>query len=267
MHRPCKGYAPLLLFLVAIAGAPGNATAAAPAGEVIHEGRFDAAQLRWVAQADGNVAAELPDTRLVPVPGRAMLPNREMLLLVPADRRVAGVVVEPLATSLLKVPGQLALSADVTTSEGGRLGAADVAAALDKRATTGEWVATWSTHLWRGYQLLAVAVTPLRPLAGDAGACEFLSDYAVRVVWADGGAPAAAPDEEGQHEIAGEHEGADGDEQVRQHRVDAGAVAAREIRHPGAGAVHDRADADAGEHQGDEQSFSGRARSQGHGPP
>lgn len=192
MHRPCKGFMPLLLFFVAIAGAPGLATAAAPAGEVIHEGRFDAAQLRWVTQADGSVAAELPDSRLVPVPGRAMLPNREMLLLVPADRRVAGVVIEPLSTSLLKAPGTLALAGDVTTSTGGRLGAADVAAALGKRAANGDWVAGWSTHMWRGYQLLAVAVAPLRPLAGDSGACEFLADYAVRVVWADGGAPDVA---------------------------------------------------------------------------
>ena len=192
MHRPCTGIMPLLLFFVVISGAPGSTLAATPAGDVVHEDRFDAAQLRWTAQADGSVAAELPGTRLVPVPGRAMLPSREMLLLVPANRRVADVVIEPLATTLVKVPGRMALSGEVTTGNGGKLGVADVAAMMDKRAT-GAWVSGWSTHVWRGYQLLAVAVTPLRTMPGDdVGACEFLSDYAVRVVWADGAAPDVA---------------------------------------------------------------------------
>ena len=188
MSRPIKGLLPLLLLIATMCLAPQSALCATPAGEVVHEDRFDAAQLRWVTQADGTLAAEMPNTRLVPVPGRAMLPSRELLLLVPADRRVADVVVEPLATTLVKVPGQLALATDVTTSTGGRLGANDVAAALDKRAT-GAWISGWSTHVWRGYQLLAVAVTPLRVLPGEGGACEFLADYAVRVNWADGAGP------------------------------------------------------------------------------
>lgn len=182
MRRPAAGVIAFLSLslLLPVHAAAAGAGARPAAGEVIHEDAFALADLSWLPTPDG-VTASLPGTRLLPRPGAAQVPARHQLFLVPADRRVAAVSVEPLATHRERVPGKLARGGDVFTSTGQRLQAVE---------TAGEgWLAAASVHAWRGYQLVAVAVQPLLP-AGD-GECEFLDAYAVRVEWAtDGGAPA-----------------------------------------------------------------------------
>ncbi|MBK8164903.1 MAG: VCBS repeat-containing protein [bacterium] len=183
MRRPAAGVIALLslsLLLAARATATaGDAPQASP-GEVIHEDGFAPADLSWLPAADGVIAA-LPGTRLLTPPGAVQVPARHHLLVVPADRRVAAVTIEPLATHRERVPGKLARGGDVFTSTGQRLQAAE--------APGDGWLAAASVHAWRGYQLVAVAVQPLLP-AGD-GACDFLDAYAVRVEWAaTGDAPA-----------------------------------------------------------------------------
>jgi hypothetical protein len=194
MHRLALGvrfFSMLLCLLCVLCLTIGRgealAAATAPtAGEVIHEAAFDADALRWLPQAAGGVAPELPDTRLTPEPGRAMIPNRHHLLLVPADRRVESVTIEALATHSLRAPDRLALAGDLMTSRGERLTARDLAAGGALAGPRATWAAATSVHRWRGYQLVAVAVPPLRSTDDDdPNAYEFLDAYAVRVVYAN----------------------------------------------------------------------------------
>ncbi len=182
MRRHAVGVIALLsLSLLAVpchAAAAGGAPARA--GEVIHQDMFDATSLAW-RQGTGGATPVLPGTRLLPRPGAPEVPTRQHLLVVPADRRVAAVTIEPLATHVVRAPGGLATGGELLTSTG---------QPLPHPVTTGEqdWLAASSVHAWRGYQLVAVAVQPLLD-RGD-GACEFLDAYEVRVQWeAAGGAP------------------------------------------------------------------------------
>jgi hypothetical protein len=156
--------------------------ASSPAGAVIHEAGFDIGRLAWRTDPNGGVAVELPDTRLLTEPGRLLIPVRHHLLVVPADRSVESISIEPIATHPVKAPDRLAVAGDVFTTRGGKLAAGDAGPATD-------WAVARSVQWWRGYQLVTVTVAPLRPLAGDdATACEFLDAYAVRVSYgADGG--------------------------------------------------------------------------------
>jgi hypothetical protein len=156
--------------------------ASSPAGAVIHEAGFDIGRLAWRPDTNGGVAVELPDTRLLPEPGRLQIPVRHHLLVVPADRSVESISIEPITTHPVKAPDRLAVAGDVFTTRGGQLAAGDAGPATD-------WAVAHSVQWWRGYQLVTVTVAPLRPLAGDdATACEFLDAYAVRVSYgADGG--------------------------------------------------------------------------------
>ena len=199
MIRPARGVrrplSLLVLFAAMTAAACASAAGSGPgvAGEVIHTSAFDVGRLSWLPQADGGVAADLPDTRMMPEPGRTLIPVRHHLLLVPGDRRVGRVVIEPVGTHRLQAPASLAVAGDILTSSGERLTASDLAGgAGDDLVAAGEWPAITSVHQWRGYQLVAVAVPALRPVGGgDPTACDFLDAYAVRVVWSPGAAPAA----------------------------------------------------------------------------
>ncbi len=182
MRRPAVGVFALLSLALPLAFAgPAAAAGSIPAaGEVIHEDRFERADLTWIPAPEGLTPA-MPGTRLLPRPGAPQVPARHHLLVVPADRRVAGIFLEPLSVHRERVPGTLARAGDVFTSTGQRLPAAEPGG--------DRWLAAASVHAWRGYQLVAVAVQPLLP-AGD-GECDFLEAYAVRVEWATGG---GAPD-------------------------------------------------------------------------
>lgn len=189
-HRPWRLFI-LLCALAPATGAVAAGRAPAAAGDVIHEAVFEVGQLRWSPQPGGGVAAELPGTRPAQVPGKALIPWRHHLLLVPGDRVVGSVVVEPIATHRLQAPEVLATAADMATSSGGRLTAGDIPDSEDA-APAGCWAATTSVHRWRGYQLVAVAVPALRRLQAEGpAACEFLDAYAVRVAWDDAATPAA----------------------------------------------------------------------------
>ncbi len=199
MRRFASGVRPYALLFALLALNAGRekalaaavpAAAGAGAGEVIHEAGFDAGALRWTPQAGGGVAPELADTRLTPEPGRAMIPSRHHLLLVPADRRVAAVTVEALGTHPLRAPGRLALADDLVTSRGERLTAFDLVAGAAQATPRAAWTTATSVHRWRGYQLVAVAVPALRQTDEmDPAACEFLDAYAVRVTYADTAEP------------------------------------------------------------------------------
>jgi hypothetical protein len=178
----CLGLFALVTPLTARAAASSAAT-----GDVIYETTFASGELTWRPVPGGGVAAELSGARLAAVPGQPLLPARHLLLLVPSDRAVARVLIEPLATHKVIAPAAVAVAGDATTSEGGRLTAADYAKG-GARDPDG-WLISGSAHLWRGYQLVSVAVAPLRPTGDDPTVCEFLDAYAVRVVWADGPVP------------------------------------------------------------------------------
>ncbi|MFO7610505.1 MAG: C25 family cysteine peptidase [Candidatus Krumholzibacteriia bacterium] len=182
--RPTALLSALALLLVAVAPA-----AAAP-GAVIHEGTFSVADLGWETLADGTLRPALAGTRHLALPGAPDLPVSELVLLIPADRAVAAVTVEPLASHRLPLPGALAAAAPAAFADGTVV---PVAADADAAKAAVAWGEATGTHTWRGYRLLTVQVRPVRPAADAAGEAEFLDAYAVRVVWAaDEPAPEAA---------------------------------------------------------------------------
>ncbi|MBE0567099.1 MAG: VCBS repeat-containing protein [Krumholzibacteria bacterium] len=168
-----------LILALALAAALAAPAAAAP-GAVIHEGTFSAADLGWETFADGSVRPLLGGTRHLALPGAPDLPVAELLLLIPADRTVASVTVEALATRRLALPGSLATAAPAVFADGAVVPVAPDAGSTKAAAAWGE---ATGTHRWRGYRLLSVQVRPVRPVEGSPGEAEFLEAYTVRVAW------------------------------------------------------------------------------------
>jgi hypothetical protein len=146
------------------------------AGEVVHEGYFQDQDLTWFADSEGNFQPGLPGATLLGQPGLPQLLGQDLLLLVPADLKVAEAWIEPIVTHKLDQPGPIKLGVPLATSTGELISTARMAPA------EGFFPATWGefkgTHTWRGYRLLAVSVHPLRE---GPGYLEFLDSYAVHV--------------------------------------------------------------------------------------
>jgi hypothetical protein len=171
------------LLLLSLALLVPSAADAAAGGLVVHEGRLDADELGWTRTGSGEFRPVLPEARPLGITGEADLPRRDLLLLVPAHLAVTGVVVEPVATVPVEVPGPLAVADALRTSEGAVL--------ADRRLEPagGVFPATWGefggVHTWRGYRLVAVALHPLRATLGADGrsvGLEMLTEFRVRVV-------------------------------------------------------------------------------------
>ena len=161
--------------------------AEAPAANdtVLHEGTFSPADLQWESLDGGAVRPVLSGTRHLALPGEPDVPTAELVLLVPADREVVGVTVEALASHVEALPGNLAAARPAELDDG-----TPAAFAVSAAKTGAAWGVARGTHLWRGYRLLAVHVTPVRP-TGDGATVEFLDAYAVRVAYGP-----AAPSED-----------------------------------------------------------------------
>ncbi len=167
----------LLLIMLFI---PLNAWSVEP-GQVLYEGSFSPSDLVWQSDAQGTSLPVLPQTRALAQPGLPNVPVRELLLLVPMDMEVSSAWVEPLQTHIEKLSQPLPTADPYLTDEGVVVGAATM-----KREGGGTFPAQWGefggSHIWRGYQLVAVNVFPLREVQDQSGAAvEFLDSYAVRV--------------------------------------------------------------------------------------
>lgn len=152
---------------------------AATQGRVLFEGTFDPADMTWQGDDVAGRHPALPDTRDLAQPGQPRLPVRELLLLVPLDQQVDEVWIEPLATHTQALQTPVALAGPHFTDAG------EAIATATMTAVDGRFPATWGesggTHFWRGYQLLAVNVYPMRQADTPQGTVlEFLDAYAVR---------------------------------------------------------------------------------------
>jgi len=143
---------------------------------VLHEGTFEVRDLDWEILADGTARPVLAGTRATALPGDPDLPVRELTLLVPLDREIVGVEIEPLAVHRLQAPAALATA----MAEAGPDGAINLSAVTKRADSATGWGAMTGTHVWRGHRLLTVRVRPVRQVGGG-GELEFLDAYAVRV--------------------------------------------------------------------------------------
>jgi hypothetical protein len=187
-HFSRPGYAihrtSFLVFLIT-AGLCGLA-GAAQVTEVIHEGGFSAAQLTWDQDGSGQMIPVLPRTQRLSQPGLPDLPVRDLLLLVPSDWKVTDVRVEPLASHQEKVPGSLAMAAPLAASTGEFIATPRMARMAG--AFPEAWGEFKGAHAWRGYQMIAVGVHPMRET--DEG-LDFLDSFAIVVTREDAaGSPA-----------------------------------------------------------------------------
>ena len=157
-----------------------NLASAAPEGQVVFEGSYGANSLQWDADAKGQSLPVVNGTRTLTEPGLPALPVDDLLLMMPAGTRVASAWIEPLATHLVKLKGPLAVSGDHVV-DSGEFHSVNRLAEVD-----GQFPAVWGefggNHVWRGNQLLAVTVYPVRKvMVNGEAALEVLDDYAVRV--------------------------------------------------------------------------------------
>lgn len=96
-----------------------SAPAMAAAGDVVlYEGELTASALTWQSEPDGTVRPQLPGTVYLEETGLPDLPCLDLLLLVPLDAAIASVVIEPLATHVVRVPGRLATAMPVVSDSG-----------------------------------------------------------------------------------------------------------------------------------------------------
>ncbi|MGD9548283.1 MAG: C25 family cysteine peptidase [Candidatus Krumholzibacteriia bacterium] len=179
--RPQTFKSALLLSLCLLWSA--SALAAAGNEQVLFEGSFAPHELTWTQDAAGNLVPVLPGTRELGQPGLPNVPVREILLLVPMDQEVVSLQVEPLRTHREKLAGPLAVAAPQITDSG----EAVMTVTMEKSGAVfpAQWGTFQGSHLWRGYQLVAVEVYPVREVTGSEGAAlEFLDAYAVKAVLA-----------------------------------------------------------------------------------
>lgn len=162
----------ITLFLAMLTAIP----AGAADSEVILEGSFPISGLTWDQDAQGGFVPVLPGTQPLAQPGLPQLPGKDLLLLVPADLKVADAWIEPLATHQEKSPGTLGLGLPLVTSSG------EIMDQPRMQPVDGVFPGAWGefkgTHTWRGYRLLAITVHPVRQ-TGDH--LDYLDSYAVRV--------------------------------------------------------------------------------------
>ena len=200
MLAACTRRSRILLVLMALLGLGLTSAAAAAATDpVVFEGTFPASQLGWETLESGGLRPVLVGTRHLALPGAADLPVAELVLLVPLDRSVAAVTIEPLATHRENLRGDLAVVRPAELDDGTPVpytGSADKAAA--------GWGEFMGSHLWRGYRLVTVHVRPVRALAADPSQVEFLDAYAVRVTY--GPAPQGEEPVQRARFVAGEAE-------------------------------------------------------------
>ncbi len=192
----------LVTLMLSVAGVAGiSATASAADGQVIFEGSFDPADLTWDAATNGKLFPVLNGGRHLEEPGLPKLPVHPMIFLIPMDRTVTGITVEPLGVRTEILPGPLAVSPAHLTDGGERVLTTSLPS--DGPAFPTTWGRFGGTHVWRGYRLLAVDVYPVREIQTDAGVrLEYLNDFAVRVEY--GAAAPAADYAVRQRLVAGE---------------------------------------------------------------
>jgi len=182
--RPTRWNSLAILFAIALlaGGLPlDSARAAGPDGVVVYEGSMDRQDLVWESDSFDKIFPTLEGSRSLIQPGLPRLPVREMLLAVPLDYEVVGVVIEPLGTIREVQSAPVALAAPNVTSEGEMY----YATSMDRSGDV--FPAAWGTftgsHVWRGYKLVSVDVYPVREFRTDAGTeLEYLTDFAVRLV-------------------------------------------------------------------------------------
>ena len=162
----------VFILMTALCGVAG----AAQVTEVIHEGGFSAAQLTWDQDGSGQVIPVLPRTQRLSQPGLPDLSVRDLLFLVPTDWKVTDVQIEPLGSHLEKVPGPLAKSGPLAASSGEFITTPRLV--RKSGAFPEAWGEFKGTHAWRGYQLIAVGLHPLRE-TGEG--LEFLDAFAIVV--------------------------------------------------------------------------------------
>lgn len=152
---------------------------AAPSGQVIYEGNFQAKDLNWQTDAQGMVLPTFPGTRSLAQPGLPSVPVRELLLLVPTGMEVTSIQVEALATHTEKPLQTVPRALPHVSDDGTQISTATM------KSSGGVFPAQWGeytgSHFWRGYQLVSVSVYPLRELQeGGVTSLEFLDGFAVR---------------------------------------------------------------------------------------
>ncbi len=153
---------------------------------VVFEGEFPAELWTWEYSEDGGVFPLIEGTSSLNEPGEPLLPVKDLLLLIPADRVVKSAWVEPLATRTEKLPSQIAF-AEPNITDGG-----DIVSTHRLTSKNGQFPPTWGdfsgTHTWRGFQLLTIKVYPARIEDSPSGkVLNFLEDYAIRLVYSDEG--------------------------------------------------------------------------------
>ncbi len=174
-HRfPCNA----LIFIVLLLSVPA-VMAATPSGQVVYEGTHAAHQFGWQRDASGETYPVLEGTRTLSEPGLALLPARELLLLVPLNSDVARVWVEPLTTHREALDHRLPVAGDHGVSSGELLSTRILED--DGVSFPASWSNGGGTHTWRGYRLLAVTVYPVRRISKNGETyLEYLDEFAVR---------------------------------------------------------------------------------------
>ena len=160
-----------LAVLLPLFGLPLNAL-----GDVVYEGNFDGRSLTWESRDDGTFLPLVTGARQLALPGEPDLPARDLLLLVPVDRAVVSVAIEPLAVHRESARGAIAVAPMAT------INGEPVAPVGMRKATPAGWGELRGVHVWRGYRLVSVRVNALRSTTDGSGELEFLDAYAVNVV-------------------------------------------------------------------------------------
>lgn len=145
-------------------------------GEVVHEGNFEIRSLIWENRADGTLRPVVDSTRYTALPGELDLPSRDLLLLVPMDRTVLDVSIEPLAVHRELSVGTVS-SAGLATLNGEPVSPPQV-----DKAVGAAWGELLGQHVWRGHRMVSVRVHALRPAADGSGEFDFLDAFAVNLV-------------------------------------------------------------------------------------
>lgn len=164
---------------------PASALAADSWSDVIHESRIDSENWAWETNSEGDSFLNAPGYHPLTELNQPMLPVRELLFVIPAGREVVEAWIEPLETRRDKAQRIPSLSGPLVT-DGGEVHAVSLMNAKD-----GAFPASWGdfggTHTWRGYNLLAMNLYPVRSLNDAEGQfLEYLEAYAVRVRYGDG---------------------------------------------------------------------------------
>ena len=177
---PFASFAPILAGFIFWHLALAPLDASATVNQVIHEGSFDAKELRWETDPTGVPYPELDGTRLLAQPGLPQIPARDMVFLVPLDSDVIELWIEPLATHRVAVEISLALAPPHISDSGEIVSQAGMS--RQGPEFPGAWGEYTGQHVWRGYRLATVTVFPVREINTDQGVeLEFLDSFAVRM--------------------------------------------------------------------------------------